>query len=65
MVLDQFADAVGIVSFIRQHYGARTEMVKKSVSNLSIVRLPSGQAEPDREAFRIDDNMDFGCEATA
>ena len=26
------------------------------------MRLPSGQAEPDREALRIDDRVDFGRE---
>lgn len=26
------------------------------------MRLPGGQAEPDREALRIDDNVDLGRE---
>ena len=34
-------------------------MVKQAVSRLPIVALPSGQAQPDREALPIDDRVDF------
>ena len=40
-------------------------MVEQFVSGLPIMRLPSGQAEPDREPLRIDDSMDFGREPAA
>jgi hypothetical protein len=29
------------------------------------MRLPSGQAEPDREALRVDDDVDLGREPAA
>ena len=37
-------------------------MIEQAISDLPVVRLPSGQAEPDREALRIDNNVDFGRE---
>ena len=40
-------------------------MVQQFIRDLAIMRLPSGQAEPDREALRIDDGMDFRCEPAA
>ena len=36
----------------------RPEMIEEFVCNLPIMRLASSQAEPDREALRIDDGMD-------
>lgn len=32
------------------------------ISDLSVTRLSGGQREPDWEAFRIDDHVDFGRE---
>lgn len=40
-------------------------MVEQRVGDLSIMCLPSGQTEPDREPLRIDDRVDFGCEAAS
>lgn len=40
-------------------------MVEQHVSGLTIMRLARRQAEPDREALRIDDCVDFGCEAAS
>ncbi|EQB11183.1 hypothetical protein RLDS_25135 [Sphingobium lactosutens DS20] len=40
-------------------------MVEQPVSDLAVVRLPCGQAEPDREALRVDDNVDLGREPAA
>ncbi len=37
-------------------------MIKKEVNDLPVVRLPCGQAEPDREALRVDDDVDLGRE---
>ena len=39
----------------------RPEMIEQFVYNLPIMCLTSGQAEPDREALRIDDCVDFRC----
>jgi len=39
--------------------------VEKRVSELSVVRLPGGQAEPDREALRADDDVYLGREPLA
>lgn len=62
LVLDQFADAIGIVSLVREHDGARGEVVEQRVGDLPVVRLPCGQAEPEREALRVDNDVDFGRE---
>jgi len=35
-------------------------MVEEHVGDLSIVRLPGGQAEADRKTSRVNDNMDLG-----
>jgi hypothetical protein len=43
----------------------RIEAIKQVIRGRPIMRLPSGQAEPDREPLRIDDGMGFGCEPAA
>jgi len=35
-------------------------MIEQFAGDLAIMRLSSGQSEPDRETLRIDDGMDFG-----
>ena len=65
LVLDQLADAVGVVGLVRQDDGARAEMVEQPVGDLPVVRLPGGQAEPDWEALRVDDDVDLGREPAA
>jgi hypothetical protein len=55
-------DAVGVVGFIGQHDGARPKVVEQGVGSLLVMRLPSCQAEPDREALRVNDRVDLGCE---
>lgn len=65
LVLDQGADAISIVSLVGQHDGVRAEVVEQRVGDLSVVRLPGGQAEPDRKALRVDDDVDLGREAAA
>jgi len=65
LVLDQLADTVGIVGLVGQHDGAWTEAVEQRVGDLPIVRLPCCQAEPDREALRVDDDVDLGREPAA
>lgn len=62
LVLDQFADAVSVVGLVGQDDSARAEVVEQRVSDLSVMRLPCGQTEPDREPLRIDDDVDLGCE---
>jgi hypothetical protein len=37
-------------------------MVEQAVGDLPVVRLPGGQAEPDREALRVNDDVDLGRE---
>ena len=37
----------------------RAGMIEQRVGDLAIVRLSSGQTEPDRETLRIDDCVDF------
>ena len=62
LLLDQCADAVGIVSLVGQHDRVRAEMIEQRFSGLAIMRLTSGQTEPDREPLRIDDRVDFSRE---
>jgi len=59
LVLDQLADAIGVVGLIRQHDGSRDEMVEQRVGDLPVMRLPCRQAEPDREPLRVDDDVDL------
>ena len=40
-------------------------MIEQTIGNLPVMRLPSGQAEPDREALRVDDDVDLGSEPAA
>ncbi len=35
-------------------------MVEQEVGDLPIMHLPGGQAEPDREALRVDYDVDLG-----
>jgi len=55
-------DAVGIEGLVHQHDGARAEMVKQCGGDLPVMRLPCRQSEPDREALRVDNDMDLGRE---
>ena len=74
MVLDQLADPIGVVSLVGQHDGVWAEAVKQRICDLAVMRLTCdlavmrltcGQAEPDREALRVDDDVNFGCEPAA
>ena len=65
LVLDQLANAVGVIGFVGEHDGAWTKAVEQHVGDLPVVRLPCGQAEPDREALRVDNDVDFGREPPA
>lgn len=65
LALDQFADAIGVIGLVCQHNGAWAEVVEQRVGDPTIMRLPGGQAEPDREALRIDDDVDLGLEPAA
>lgn len=65
LILDQLADTVGIVGLVGQHDRARTKMVEQGVDDLAVVGLPSGQTESDREALRVDDDVDLGREPAA
>ncbi len=65
LVLDQFTDAVSVVSLVSQHDGVRAEVVEQRVGDLSVVRLSGGQAQPDREALRVDNDVDLGREPAA
>ena len=65
LILDQFTDAVSVVSLVGQHDGMRAEVVEQRVGDLSVVRLPGGQAEPDREALRVDNDVDLRREPAA
>jgi hypothetical protein len=40
-------------------------MVEQRVGDLPVVRLSGGQAEPDREPLRIDDDVDLGRKPAA
>lgn len=55
-------DAIRIVSLVRQDDCSSANMIEQTVSSLTIMALPSGQAQPDRESLRIDDRVDFGRE---
>lgn len=61
--LDQIADAVGIISLVGQNDGARIETIKQAERGGTVMGLTRCQADPDREAFGIDDRVDLGREA--
>lgn len=65
LILDHLPDAIGIVGLFGQYDGAWAEMIEQRVSNPPVMRLPGGQAEPDWEALRVDDDVDFGREPAA
>ena len=62
LFLYQLSDAVGVVGLVREHDGARAEVIQQAICDLPVVRLPRGQAEPDREALRVNDDVDLGRE---
>ena len=65
LLLDPFADAVGVIGLVSQHDGARAKMIEKRIGDLPVMRLSSSQTKPDREPLRVDDNMDLGREPAA
>lgn len=40
-------------------------MIEQIVSSLTIMALPGGQAQPDREALPVGYRVDFGRESTS
>lgn len=48
LLLDQRADAVGVLSVVGENECARLEMVENAISDLSIMRLTCCQTEPYR-----------------
>ena len=60
LFLDQRPDAVSVIGFIGKDDGVGAELIEKLVGDLAVVRLPSGQAEPDWKTLRVDDRVDFG-----
>jgi hypothetical protein len=64
LVLDQLTDAVGVIR-LGQHDGVRAEVIEQAIGDLPVVDLSSGQAEPDRETLRVDDDVDLGREPAA
>ncbi len=65
LLLDQCTDTVGVIGLVGENDGARTEAVEQAIGDLAVVRLPGGQAEPDREPLGVDDDVDLGGEAAA
>jgi hypothetical protein len=65
LVLDQFADAFGIIGLVGQHDGARPEVIQQRIGNLTVMPLLSGQAASDLEPPRVDDDVDLGREAAS
>lgn len=65
MLLDQLADAVGVVGFVSQGGGTGAEVVQQLIGDLPIMCLASGRTEPDREPLRVNDNVYLGREPAA
>ena len=40
-------------------------MVEERIGDLPVMRMPCGQAEPDREPLRVDDDVDLRREPAA
>lgn len=38
------------------------EVIEQAISDLPVMCFPGGQGEPDREALRVDDDVDLGRE---
>ena len=64
-IAERGPDAVGIIGLVGQHDCSGTDVVEQIVGSLSVVALPGGQAQPDREALPVDNRMDFGREAAS
>lgn len=54
LILDQLSAAIGIAGLVCKQDGAWTKVAQQSV------RLPGCKAEANREALRIDDDVDLG-----
>ena len=65
LAFDQVADGVAIISLVAENDGARCEPVEKFQRGGRVMRLPCGQAEPEREALPIDDRVDLGRETAS
>lgn len=63
LLLYQFANAISIIGLIGEHDGTRAEVIEQAIGNLPFVRLPCGQAEPDREPLGVNDDVNLGREA--
>ena len=65
LILDHFADAIGVVGLVGQHDGTRAEVIEQTVCDLAVVCLSGSQAEPDRQALRVDNDVDLCREPAA
>jgi hypothetical protein len=65
LFLDERANAVGVVGLIGQDNDAGSQAVEQLIGDLSVVRLPGRQADPDREPLGVDDDVDFRREAAS
>ncbi len=57
-------EAVGIIALVAEK-GSRLYLVGQQFGLLDVVNLPTGEAEHQRIAERIDDGMDLGRQPTA
>ena len=46
-----------IIIIVNRQNVVRAEVVERLIGDLPVVRLPGGQAEPDREALFVDDDL--------
>lgn len=65
LLVDQLPDAVGVIGLISQHDHVRAEPIEQFIGGLAIMCLACRQVEPDREPLRVNDRMDFRCEAAS
>ncbi len=59
------ADRIGIISFVRKQRAACLDAFNETLGLRAICNLSAGQAKIDRAAFRINNCVDFACEAAA
>jgi len=59
------AQPVGVIGLVGEHDGAGREPIQQTIGRRCVMCLPRRKAEPDRQAVRCNQRVDFGGQAAS
>jgi hypothetical protein len=58
-VFDQVVNSIAVISLIRRHDGARSEIAQKRISGTAVGDIVAGQEETERSSFAIGEGVEL------